>query len=127
MEGIKLDLLMLALGAAMPILALLLKALISWLSSKTKNKQLKKLLDMVESFLLESIEKVGDPAVAELKSKAADGKLTYDEAMATKKKVIKDAKNKAGEALRSKLNSLGLDDLDDYLDKKIEEVLKERK
>lgn len=127
MEGINLDLLMLAIGAAMPILALLLKALISWLSSKTKNKQLKKLLDMVESFLLESIEKVGDPAVAELKSKAADGKLTYDEAMATKKEVIKDAKNKAGEALRSKLNSLGLDDLDDYLDKKIEELLKERK
>lgn len=128
MEGIYLQISLIAIGVLMAVLPILASVGIKFLKTKVDNKYVKEVLDLLEVALRKRMESTGDSIVKGLKEKSADGKLTVDEAKEVKNKVVQEAKDDVKKMVVDKLKAVEtlVDNLDEKLEKRLEEMLAER-
>jgi len=127
MEGWKLDLLNYAIGGGITLAGVLFKYAADKLVARYAKGKLAKVLTELEGHLIEAVTETGDAAAQAIKAASKDGKLTYDEAKEVRSKVISDTKKRAGDYLKEQVKKLGLDNLDEHIEKGIDRVLDERK
>lgn len=121
-EGVLPTILATASTVVVLIVGWLLKLLGAYISSKTKNENLK--------VAFKSIEEIVNTTVKDLdqtfKAAASDGKFTSDEKLAIKAKAIRMVNEQLPDYLKNQMGN-AIKDLNSYVDSKIESVVRDIK
>ncbi len=92
--------------SALAIMAL--SKLFSWLSAKIQYDKIQGIFSIVEQAITSTVSELSNTAITDLQAKAADGKLTMDEAKDTLDIVIAKAKALVGPKFEATIDNLGI-------------------
>jgi len=94
-------------GLAGLAMALMVKAFV-WLKSKTDHEKVKNIITIIEDAVSGVMATLSEAVIADLQAKAADGKLTMEEAKETVDMVVARVKEIIGPTLSATAEKLGI-------------------